>query len=78
MIFKSAEVNSTGEDKPVLDKPQQKEPLKETAIELLDIRRAGKLPAGRCLYLQSGDPGDVDGKEIPTYKDFDASGQNMH
>mmetsp|Transcript_27482 Transcript_27482/g.69911 ORF Transcript_27482/g.69911 Transcript_27482/m.69911 type:complete len:377 (-) Transcript_27482:685-1815(-) len=30
-------------------------------LQLLDLRRNSTVPEGRCVYIQSGDPGDFDG-----------------
>ena len=29
-----------------------------------DLRLNGRIPEGRCVYIQSGDPGDFDGKTL--------------
>lgn len=35
-----------------------------SSMKLLDMRRDRAIPDGRCIYIQSGDPGDFDGKYI--------------
>ncbi len=32
-----------------------------TGEEVLNLRVRGRLPQGKCIYIQSGDPGDFDG-----------------
>ena len=42
-----------------------KDPNQIDPADYFDFRNHGTVPDGRCVYIQSGDPGDFDGK--PNY-----------